>query len=150
MKQKLVLLSASLIGLTLFGTVATAQLQRNVELKDGEGHEHKMMEIPDGQPIPTVDLIVHRDALKGWNLELKVTNFAFAPEKVNQSSNFKEGHAHLYVNGKKITRLYGNWYYLDRLEPGRNEIKVSLNANGHETFIHRGKAIEDVAIVEVR
>jgi hypothetical protein len=31
-------------------------------------HHHKTMEIPSGQPIPSVDLIVHKDPMKGYNL----------------------------------------------------------------------------------
>jgi len=107
-----------------------------------DDHEHGMLEIPPGQPVPTVDLIVHPDARRGWNLEIQVTNFTFAPERVNQASNFQEGHGHLYVDGVKITRLYGNWYYLESLAPGTREITVSLNANGHEALMHNGQPIQ--------
>lgn len=111
-------------------------------------HE-QVLNIPDGQPIPELDLVVHEDEIKGWNLELKVTNFQFAPEKINQTSNITEGHAHLYVNGKKVTRIYSNWYYLSELEPGQNEIRVELNANGHESLMYQGQLVEDIEIVEV-
>lgn len=116
----------------------------------GEGiHDHKTMEIPVGQPVPSVDLIVHPDAMRGWNLEVKVSNFRFTPEKINQESNPQEGHAHIYINGKKMTRLYGSWYYLERLDPGQHKITVTLNANGHEELIHNGQRIEDTEIIEV-
>lgn len=112
------------------------------------GH-HGAIAIPPDQPIPTVNLIVHPDAEKGWNLEVQATNFRFAPEKVNIDSATTEGHAHLYVNGQKITRLYGNWYYLSELPSGRNEIRVTLNTNKHEDLMHDGQMIEATAIVEV-
>ena len=116
----------------------------------GEGHHHHgSLEIPSGQPIPSVDLVVRPDAMKGWNLELRVSNFRFAPEKVNQESNYREGHAHLYINGEKITRLYGPWYYLSNLEPGQHEITVTLNANGHEEFLSQGEAIADTVTIDV-
>ncbi|MFQ3618277.1 MAG: hypothetical protein SNJ57_13590 [Cyanobacteriota bacterium] len=109
----------------------------------GEGdHEHGKLEIPAGQLVPTVDLVVHPDARRGWNLEIRVTNFTFAPERVNQASNFQEGHGHLYIDGVKITRLYGTWYYLESLAPGTHEITVSLNANGHEALMHNGQPIQ--------
>jgi hypothetical protein len=113
-----------------------------------QSHE-QVLNIPDSQPIPELDLVVHEDKVKGWNLELKVTNFQFAPEKINQTSNTTEGHAHLYVNGKKVTRIYSNWYYLPELESGRNEIRVELNANGHESLMYQGQLVEDIEIVEV-
>ena len=110
---------------------------------------HQMREIPAGEPIPSVKLVVHPDTMRGYNLEVQTTNFKFAPEDVNKAAKPGEGHAHLYVNGKKITRLYSSWYYLDRLKPGKNEIRVSLNANNHQVLAHNGKMIEATQIVEV-
>jgi hypothetical protein len=120
-------------------------MHRSVE---GHNHHHKMLEIPDQQPVPTVNLVVHPDPMKGWNLEIKVTNFRFAPERISEKSVTTEGHAHLYINGKKITRLYSSWYYLDGLSPGSNTITVSLNANGHEQLTHRGKPIEATVTIQ--
>jgi hypothetical protein len=112
-------------------------------------HNHKTMEIPVGLPVPSVDLIVHPDVIRGWNLEVKVSNFRFAPEKINQESNAQEGHAHLYINGEKLTRLYGSWYYLASLNPGQHKITVTLNANGHEELVHNNQRIEDAETIEV-
>ncbi|NJR67029.1 MAG: hypothetical protein HC772_19685 [Leptolyngbyaceae cyanobacterium CRU_2_3] len=94
-------------------------------------------------------MIAHPDPRRGWNLEVQVTNFKFAPEHISQASIPTEGHAHLYVNGEKMTRIYGNWYYLDGLAPGTHEITVSLNANGHETLMHNGEPIQSTVTVEV-
>ncbi|WP_299414016.1 hypothetical protein [Acaryochloris sp. IP29b_bin.148] len=110
---------------------------------------HQKLEISAKQAPPTVDLVVHPDQVKGWNLELQVTNFAFAPTRVNAPSTADEGHAHLYVNGKKVTRLYGNWYYLPELPPGPNTLKVTLNSNGHESLVYRGQPISDTEMIQV-
>ncbi len=115
----------------------------------GMGHDHQPMEIPPGQPIPEVDLVVHSDAMQGWNLEVKVSNFELMPSQVNQADQVDEGHAHLYVNGEKVTRIYGNWYYLKNLEPGENQLRVTLNTNGHKALYHQGKPIEDTEMVQV-
>ena len=115
----------------------------------GDKHHHGSLEVPANASVPRVNLIVRQDELAGWNLEIRVENFAFAPDRVNQESTYSEGHAHLYIDGEKITRLYGSWYYLPSLEPGRREIVVSLNANGHEALIHQGEPIEARQIVEV-
>jgi hypothetical protein len=80
-----------------------------------------------------------------------LTNFKFTPERANQpSDSYQEGHAHLYINGKKVTRIYGNWYYLSELPAGRNEVRVSLNGNGHETFMVENQEIGDTEIIEVK
>jgi len=115
----------------------------------GEGHAHKTMVIPPGQPVPTVNLAVTPDAMSGWNLQLKVTNFAFAPERVNTKGIATEGHAHLYIDGKKVTRLYGPWYYLGNLSPGQHTITVTLNSNGHEDLIYNGKPIQATQVIQV-
>jgi uncharacterized Zn-binding protein involved in type VI secretion len=114
-----------------------------------QAHDHGTIELSGESVIPTVNLTVHPDARQGWNLEVQVTNFRFAPEQVNQSSLPTEGHAHLYINGEKITRLYGNWYYLESLPSGQHEITVSLNANGHEALTVNGQPIEAVAEIDV-
>jgi hypothetical protein len=110
---------------------------------------HSQLEIPTGQPLPTVNLVVRPDAMQGWNLEVKVTNFRFAPERINTKSLTTEGHAHLYIDGKKITRLYGPWFYLPTLEPGQHQITVTLNTNGHEALAYKGQVISATTLIQV-
>ncbi|MGB6300837.1 MAG: hypothetical protein WBF90_32325 [Rivularia sp. (in: cyanobacteria)] len=139
--------AATLISVIAIGKGAMMTV---AEMGSGHGeHKHGKMEVPQGQAVPTVDVVVLKDAKKGWNLQANVTNFEFAPEKVNQAAEAGEGHAHLFVNGKKITRLYSSWYYLENLEPGENKIKVTLNANDHADWASNGKVIEDTEIVQV-
>ncbi|MBD2427939.1 hypothetical protein [Phormidium sp. FACHB-1136] len=35
-------------------------------------HRHDTLEIPVGHPVPTVHLVVHPDAVRGWNLEIQI------------------------------------------------------------------------------
>ncbi|MRX27987.1 hypothetical protein [Kangiella sp. HZ709] len=84
---------------------------------------------------------MHKDEKSGWNLELITENFAFAPEQVNQAHRVGHGHAHLYINGKKITRLYSHWYHLEELPEGKHLIKVNLNTNDHQDYALNGKVI---------
>jgi uncharacterized Zn-binding protein involved in type VI secretion len=112
-------------------------------------HQHGKLEVPAGQPVPSVQLVVHPDAVRGVNLEMIVTNFTFAPERVNQKSLSTEGHAHLFINGRKVTRLYGPWYYLGDLPPGQHTLTVMLSANGHEDISHNGKPISATQIVNI-
>ncbi len=114
-----------------------------------EQHHHEQVTIPPGQPVPSVKLIVHPDAVQGWNLEVKLSNFAFAPERVNTKGITTEGHAHLYVDGKKVARLYGSWYYLSNLPPGEHTVRVTLNTNSHESLMYNGKPIEATATIQV-
>ena len=146
--NKILKLAWTILILTAgLGVATTVNSSTNYLVTDqshgGISHSHKKIEIPPGKPVPQVDLLVYQDTMKGWNLELKITNFKFAPETVNQSSNINEGHAHLYINDKKITRIYGNWYYLESLEPGSNKVTVSLNTNKHEDLVSNSNMIMD-------
>ena len=114
-----------------------------------QSHAHKQLEISADLPIPSVELLAHPDAMSGWNLELQLENFEFVPHEVNESSSQNEGHAHLYVNGEKVTRLYGNWYYLGDLEPGDHEITVTLNTNRHEDLAVNGEVIAAYTTIAV-
>ena len=153
MKKLLKLTSIILIVTAGLGIAKTVHSSSNYLIADeshgGMNHSHKKMEIPADKPVPKVDLVAYKDTMKGWNLELKLTNFKFAPETVNQSSNPNEGHAHLYINDKKITRIYSNWHYLGNLDPGSNKITVTLNTNKHEDLVSNSKMIMDTEIIEV-
>jgi hypothetical protein len=110
-------------------------------------HTHHAMnpvEIPADIPAPTVKITVIKDPMSGWNLNVLTTHFRFVPEHVsgpNHPDHITEGHAHLFIDGKKVTRLYGPWYYIGELSPGTHEIKVSLNANNHAPFVKNGQGI---------
>lgn len=110
---------------------------------------HQTLEIPEGQPLPTVSLIAHPDPVRGWNLEIQTTNFAFAPERVNQAHQLGEGHGHLYLNGEYVSRIYGNWLHIPALPPGRHELTVRLNSNSHEALTHQGQPLEATVEVDV-
>lgn len=99
--------------------------------------------------MPSVMVMIHPDAVNGWNIEVQTEHFTFSGEQVNQANQPNIGHGHLYVNGEKVARLYGNWFYLEHLESGSNDITVSLHANGHEVWTHEGDAIAHTTTVEV-
>ncbi|MEM6837040.1 MAG: hypothetical protein AAF609_09300, partial [Cyanobacteria bacterium P01_C01_bin.120] len=116
-----------------------------------EGHSghHGALMIPEGQPVPEVVIEVSADPVSGWNLQVQTANWSFAPAAVNTASNTSEGHAHLYINGEKVTRIYGEWYHIPSLPPGEHVLTVGLNANGHEALMHEGEPIESSVEVSV-
>ena len=89
------------------------------------------------------------DSVSGLNVRIATEGFTFAPENVNGAHNDGEGHAHIYVDGEKITRVYTPWHYLGDIEPGKHEIRVALNANGHEEYTYGGSKVEAVTTVNV-
>ena len=114
---------------------------------DHHHHHHEAIALTDAALAPSVAIRVEADAMAGWNLQILTTRFAFAPERVNQVHVPGEGHAHVYVDGKKYARLYGPWVHLESLGSGSHEIRVTLNANDHREFTLDGVKIEAMTTV---
>ncbi|KAJ55805.1 hypothetical protein ACMU_08500 [Actibacterium mucosum KCTC 23349] len=101
---------------------------------------HGKVEADPDNP-PKVALRVEADALSGWNVYVDAQNFTFAPQNVNQANIANEGHAHLYLNGAKVARLYGPAFHLSNVPKGHNVVTVSLNANDHSDLTVLGEPI---------
>lgn len=110
-------------------------------------HTHEKREML--MPYPTLNVEIIPDTKMGWNIYLKTTNFKFAPESVNAEHEAGEGHAHLYVNGERLTRLYAPWYYLKELPPGENVVTVSLSGNDHSDLYVLGEAVAVTKVIVV-
>jgi hypothetical protein len=98
------------------------------------GHDHSMMtpfRIADDVSAPTLQVVLHKDATAGYNLEVITTNYTFSPEQVNLENQPNVGHAHVYVNGEKLARIYAPWMHIGSLPSGKVEVSVSLNTNDH-------------------
>ena len=54
---------------------------------------------------------------------------------------------HLYIDGNKIARIYGEWYHLDELPEDAQMISVGLYANNHQPLAVDGVAITDMVMV---
>lgn len=113
------------------------------------GSTHEMMVVSDETTAPTILLRVTRDAIAGYNVNIETTNFTFTPESASEEHVPSQGHAHLYVNGEKIARVYGSWFHIPVLEPGENTIRATLNTNDHKEYAVDGKPIEATATVIV-
>ncbi len=108
---------------------------------------HKMINAQ--KPYPKLNLKMEKDKMDGYNLNIKVSNFTFAPENVNGKNQDNQGHAHIYINGNKI-RQYSPFFHLSGklLKNGKNIIRVTLNANDHSVFAINMKKIE--AIIHIK
>ena len=94
-------------------------------------HDHTTVTPWEGdEPAIALQLTPDGDADGSFNLFVDTKGFTFAPEHVNQASVQGEGHAHIYLNGEKIMRIYGPWVHLEGLPSGAL-LRVSLNTNDH-------------------
>ncbi len=112
-------------------------------MSHGEDDHHATTVEASG--LMTVDFNVTADLIGGANVEIFTEGFAFAPESVNGAHVAGEGHAHIYVAGVKVARVYTPWFYLRDLTPGEHEIRVTLNANSHEEYTVSGNNVQAVS-----
>lgn len=127
-----------------FSSISNAQHHEfdNSGLTPHSSMEHGVIDITNDSVHPEIKkLTVIKDPMSGWNLLLETENFRFTPQNASNSHIPGEGHAHLYINGKKVARLYSNWFHIPNFKEDKNEIKVTLNANSHAVFMLNNSSV---------
>ena len=126
----------------------------------GPGHRHggpgeddghgPMSQDPIESEVPvSVDIGATEGPGGGVNVVIDTENWRWAPDEVDQGHVPGSGHAHIYVDGEKIDRVYGPGYHLTGLSPGRHEVRVTLNSNSHNQLLVDGELAEDTVTVTV-
>lgn len=105
-------------------------------------HSHSEQYDVSAEDAPKVELVVTEDAKSGYNIKIVATDFVFTPEDVNGDNVMGKGHAHLYVDGEKVARLYSPYFHWDGTFEGTKEFRVTLNANDHSEYAVDGEVIE--------
>ena len=100
----------------------------------------------DGKKSPTLKLIITKDPMSGFNVQIKTKNFKWSPQRASMAHKPGEGHAHIYIDDVKVGRVYGEWYHLAtanlNLSPGSHVVRVDLNGNDHAPYMFKGKLLE--------
>ncbi|PCH67786.1 MAG: hypothetical protein COC12_11005 [Rhodobacteraceae bacterium] len=128
-----------------------AEVPMKMDMKNmNMAHSHSAgLAIPNDENAPTLEIAVIKDLMSGWNLHVMPANFRFAPEHASQPHVAGEGHAHVYVNGTKIARLYGPWMHLTDLPKGNANIEVVLNSNDHRPLSVEGTPVSATRSITV-
>lgn len=135
---------------TVDGEPIRAMAMVSVSDSDG-GHSHGDTELVDidAADAPSVSIEIFEDPISGWNVHAVASDYTIAPENASTDHVEGEGHMHLYVDGQKITRLYGEWWHLSSLTEGDHEVMVELSANDHRAYALDGEPIVAAATVTV-
>ena len=104
------------------------------------------IEAPEGMSV-SVEAVP--DSVSGLNVRISTTNFTFAPEQVGGEHVQGNGHAHIYIDGVKVGRPYGEHYHASPVEPGERTVRVTLNANTHSEYTVGGHVVEASTTVVV-
>jgi len=112
-------------------------------------HQHPLRNVSVEEPIPRVTHLVFPDIMGGYNVQIIPKNFEFTPAAINRKVKNNQGHAHIYVNDIKVSRVYSKWFYLSSgfLKLGENTISVTLNANDHSEWAVNGEKISSTVRV---
>lgn len=152
------------LGLQLIGTIlllggsvlAVAQQTPSRPPVVGMDHSHIPIAVPEDSPAPALSLKLYKDALSGFNLEILTERYSLVPPprvefsmtalmvpSMDSNTGFVEGHAHLYVNGEKVQRVYGHELHLPAalFRPGVNQITVTINNHGHMYWTVDGRQV---------
>lgn len=139
-----------MLSAAAFGVVA-ASPQRL--LPPGTDHsQHPGLEMPAGYPLPAMTVRIRADWMDGYNLFLDTANFRFTPQNAGLEPIPNQGHAHLYVNGEKLARLYAPWHHLRSavLREGVNRIELEFSANGHAAWTAGGEPLGADMLIDTR
>ncbi|MBO8163185.1 MAG: hypothetical protein H0Z34_05585 [Brevibacillus sp.] len=89
--------------------------------------------VEEQQSMPELQ-VKHEVKGKDLHLQLSVSGFSFSLENMGKQNKQGEGHAHLYVDGKKVAKIFDRHFVYRDLPPGRHQVVVELAHNNHESY----------------
>ncbi len=130
-----------------FHVFAAAGAPRNA----GGDHHHGAaapQQVISAAPV-SVKITAEPDANGGVYVRITTEGFRFAPDLVDQDHTPGAGHAHIYLDGEKLGRVFADEYHIAVVPPGEREIRVSLNTNNHSELVFDGAKVTAAATVTV-
>ncbi|WP_134683127.1 hypothetical protein [Brevibacillus migulae] len=77
------------------------------------------------------------------HLQLTVTSFRFSLENMGKENRDGEGHVHLYLDDKKVAKIFDNNYIYKDIPKGKHQVVVELAHNNHDSYgVKQSFAIE--------
>lgn len=102
---------------------------------------------------PQLRITAEKDITGGFNVHLVTSNFRWSPEHVSQAFVPGEGHAHLYLDGIKIGRVYGEWFHVNTAQfarqSGEQLVSVELVGDDHAPYVVAGVPIRSEVLINV-
>lgn len=102
-------------------------------------------------PKATLDL--EKDPTGGFNVHVVTSNFVWRPEQASKIHVAGEGHAHVYLDGRKIMRIYSEWFHLNTYQfatrAGEQLLSIEFVGNDHAPYTMQGNPIGSEQIITV-
>jgi len=105
------------------------------------------------QAAPTATLDIQKDPTGGFNVQVVTSNFAWRPEMASMKHVPGEGHAHVFLDGRKIMRIYNQWFHLNTYQfstrAGEQLLSIEFVGNDHAPYTIAGLPVGTEQIVDV-
>ena len=105
------------------------------------------------EAAPQATLKLQKDPTGGFNVHVVTTNFMWRPEMASMQHVPGEGHAHVYLDGRKIMRIYNEWFHLNTYQfstkPGEQLLSIEFVGNDHAPYTIQGVPVGAEQIVDV-
>ncbi|WP_171176427.1 copper chaperone PCu(A)C [Ruegeria sp. HKCCA4633] len=118
------------------GTEVVTRILHPEATGGARGMDHSMSNGIAVSPSPTIELAQDPDvSTDGFAIEISVENFEFVLIEDSAPHVDGQGHAHIYLNGFKLGRLYEERFEIGALAPGDYILTVALNSNDHRPYV---------------
>jgi hypothetical protein len=111
--------------LPLLALLISAEADWQAKRAAASPHEH--------HNSPTL-AVAHRLQGDDLHLQLTVSGFTFSLENMGKENRYGEGHVHLYLDGKKVAKIFGPQYVYRDVPSGRHDVMVELAHNNHDSY----------------
>ena len=105
------------------------------------------------EAAPQATLVIQKDPTGGFNVQVVTANFVWRPEMASMQHIPGEGHAHVYLDGRKIMRIYNEWFHLNTFQfstkPGEQLLSIEFVGNDHAPYTIQGLPVGVEQIVDV-
>ena len=105
------------------------------------------------EAAPQATLEIEKDPTGGFNVQVKTTNFLWRPEMASMQHVPREGHAHVYLDGRKIMRIYNEWFHLNTYQfstrSGEQLLSIEFVGNDHAPYTIQGLPVGVEQVVDV-
>ena len=105
------------------------------------------------ETAPKAALTIKKDPTGGFNVEVVTSNFVWRPEMASMKHVPGQGHAHVFLDGRKIMRIYNEWFHLNTYQfstrPGEQLLSIEFVGNDHAPYTIEGLPVGAEQIVDV-
>ena len=102
---------------------------------------------------PKATLEIEKDPTGGFNVQVVTTNFIWRPEMASMKHVPGEGHAHVFLDGRKIMRIYNQWFHLNTYQfstrAGEQLLSIEFVGNDHAPYTIQGLPVGTEQVVDV-